>query len=188
MKYVPSIKLIAMFVGPALALHFLFLFSIPGFIMARVNAVMDAEGLPYNQFIVSERSTPQNQPVVRPSPDLAYSMCRFDVSSEPVLVKGAKWDSYGSIAVFDSRTNNVFASSLDENSGEPGAVILKLNSQSTANSAIDAQIPVVTVSNPQGVVLIRRLAPTQEEFDRSRELGVADICTELSKYSRTAAF
>ena len=51
-------------------------------------------------------ATADNQPIVRPSPDLAYSGCVFDVSKGPVLLDIAPVpDHYWSVSVFDARTD-----------------------------------------------------------------------------------
>ena len=39
-----------------------------------------------NRFVFSKMATADNQPIVRPSPDLSYSTCVFDLSKGPVLV------------------------------------------------------------------------------------------------------
>ena len=58
---------------------------IPGFIMGKATEGMAKRG-GYNVMAHGALSTPENQPIVRPSPDLAYSSCPFDLGGGPVEV------------------------------------------------------------------------------------------------------
>lgn len=62
-----------------------------------------------NRFVFGERVTQQSRNVVRPSPDLAYASCVYDLSDGPLLVSAAPSPDggYVSISVFDARTDNI---------------------------------------------------------------------------------
>jgi uncharacterized membrane protein len=61
---------------------------------------------PANQFAFAPMTTADNQTIVRPSPDLSYSTCVFDMSKGPVLVDVQPVpDHYWSVSIFDARTD-----------------------------------------------------------------------------------
>ncbi|MGB3754558.1 MAG: DUF1254 domain-containing protein [Parerythrobacter sp.] len=76
--------------------------------MNRVEARLTALGTPQHAFRLAPRMTPQTQTVVRPSPDLAYSICLYDLTAAPegLLVTMAAFDDYASLSFFDARTDN----------------------------------------------------------------------------------
>ena len=165
------------FLTVAALTHAVTLFNFPGIVMNQAFKRMEARGLPLHKFVLTDRATPENQPVVRPSPDLAYSICRFDVSDGPVRIKGASWDGYASLSVFDSQTNNVFATSLDNASSEPRSVIVALESDLPEGSSLAT--PVIQVKDGRGLALIRRLAPSDELFAETRRISAGDSCAPI---------
>ncbi|MBS0275527.1 MAG: DUF1254 domain-containing protein, partial [Proteobacteria bacterium] len=73
----------------------------------------------------------QNQPdehsrgVVRPSPDLLYSGCKFDLSKGALEVKAeVPPDTYWSVSAFDDDTNNFFALNDRQIGGQPLELII----------------------------------------------------------------
>ena len=76
----------AIFLLMAVIGHLIILNAIPSRIMSTAQARMADRGVGMYQWFVAPRMTPQTQTIVRPSPDLAYAICRFDVSDEPVLL------------------------------------------------------------------------------------------------------
>ena len=66
-----------------------------------------------NTMSYGQLATPANQPIVRPSPDLAYSSCPFDLSAGPLLIQYVPVAGrYSSLSVFNARTDVVFVLSL----------------------------------------------------------------------------
>jgi uncharacterized membrane protein len=158
------------------AAHFLTLNALPGRIMSKARDAMVQRGLPLHHWQMSPRVTPETQTIVRPSPDLAYAICLIDVSEGPVLITAPAWPEYGSLSIFDARTDNVYAGSLDarlpEATGER-KVVVALKGQDVSPFA-DAE-PVI-VSKPEALALIRRLAPTQALYDSAATLVPASKC------------
>lgn len=161
------------FIVIAACAHIAVLRTAPSAIMSKVMNVMAERGLPLHQFSLSPRITPKTQTIVRPSPDLAYSLCRFDLSDGPILISGTKWNGYGSLTIFDAETNAVFITSLNTASPNSNAVILTLN----ANVKPSADIHVLKLQKPKGLALIRRLAPTTELYNQAISLASSDMCT-----------
>ena len=54
-----------------------------------------AKGAGYNMMFAAPLATDKARAIVRPSPDLAYSTCPFDLSDGPVLVEVAPVPGHG---------------------------------------------------------------------------------------------
>ncbi|MEO1029700.1 MAG: hypothetical protein AAFX02_11670, partial [Pseudomonadota bacterium] len=92
-------------------------------------------------------------------------------------ISGSQWNGYASLSVFDSQTNNVFATSLDLASGEPASVVVAL--ERDLPEGTDLPTPVIVLKSPRGLALIRRLAPSDDLFEASKLIGQADSCAPI---------
>jgi uncharacterized membrane protein len=153
----------------AVGVHFALLQAAPAFIMGKALERLEEGGIPQHGFRLSPRITPQTQAVVRSSPDLAYSLCRFDFTANgrrPLIVRAAAWSGYASLSFYDARTDN-FATlrgsgdDMDTALLPPGA------------SAAPGQL--VSPSDT-GVILIRRLAPDDASHARVAAIASGDRC------------
>ncbi|MGK0266180.1 MAG: putative membrane protein [Maricaulis sp.] len=127
---------------------------IPGFIMTRAMDRMESGGAAVNAVMHAPPVTETSRNVVRPSPDILYSVCPFDLSLGPLLIQ-ARWPrsgSYASISLYDSRTNNIFTLS-DRDTERAPAIWLDLPDRAAVPAgAISVQSPTET-----GLVLYRRI-------------------------------
>lgn len=118
---------------------------------AAVNRVA-GEAAP-NRFNHAPPVDARRQFVVRPSPDLLYSTCPFDLSAGPLLVTAEPVPGhYSSISVFDHRTDVVFVRNDEQMAGRPMRIVLAL-----AGQAVPAGATVVRLSGATGIVLQRVL-------------------------------
>ncbi len=156
----------------AMASHFFVLGSIPGFIMNKARATFEAQGLPQYVFLQSPRQTPKTQRIVRPSPDLAYALCLFDTSSGPVRITAPIGEGYGSVSIFNDLTDNVFVGDLS-----PGS---DFESVTISHSRHKGDLEPDVLLNGAGTALIRRLAPTQAEYDQAAALISGATCEKLN--------
>jgi uncharacterized membrane protein len=105
-------------------------------------------------------STPANQPVVRPSPDLAYSTCPFDLSKGAVLITHVPVvGRYSSLSVFDARTDVAFVRNDAQAQGKPYQVALAREGQ-----AVPKGVTVVRLKYDRGIALIRLLLNAPSEI------------------------
>ncbi|MEL7540788.1 MAG: DUF1254 domain-containing protein [Pseudomonadota bacterium] len=148
----------------ACAGHFFVLSQIPGLVIGKAHQALQDQGIGQNVWVQTPRQTPQSQRIVRPSPDIAYAICRFDTRDGPVRISAPTWDGYGSLSIFNDRTDNVFVQDLSEISTFDGI---------TVRRRADDSSPDALILDGDGIALIRRLAPTQDAFDRAAVL-VAD--------------
>ncbi len=61
-----------------------------------------------NQIYHGKPVTSDSREVVRPSPDLLYSACPFDLSEQPLRITAAVPDGYFSVSGFGDNTDNFF--------------------------------------------------------------------------------
>lgn len=156
----------------AIGAHWATLAFAPSVIMDRALDALADRGIALHAFTAPTRITPQTQAVVRSSPDLFYSLCRYDLSQpgSRLEVTMAQWPDYQSLSFFDAETNNFLTY---RGTGERIAVSI------AAPGTAEAQ----TIASPttRGVVLIRRLAPTQEAFEVAKTISVGDACTLVTR-------
>jgi uncharacterized membrane protein len=152
----------------AAAVHALTLHLAPGFIMDRAMAALEARGVALHAFTTPNRVTPQSQSIVRSSPDLYYSLCRFDLDrpDASLTVRMAAWPDYQSLSFFDVRTDNFVVLR-----GTGKAVAVRLLPPGSAPAA-----GAIVSPTARGVILIRRLAPDAERFAAAGEAGKGDAC------------
>jgi uncharacterized membrane protein len=84
------------------------LWATPHVIMAKAMDKLGAGGI--NVMRHQGLPTAENRWIVRPSPDLAYSICVFDLSMGPVKIDAfVPPRRYWSLSVFDANTDNIFS-------------------------------------------------------------------------------
>ena len=141
----------------------------PPLIMDRAYTMLGQRGTPVHGFQLAPQMRPDTQSVVRPSPDLAYSGCRFDFAKAPkgLRVTMAAFDGYSSLSFYDARTINFKTIRGD---GEQREVILLPPSASDQGNAAPSE---------KGVILIRRLAATPEAYAQIVSVAEGDTCQPL---------
>lgn len=132
-----------------------------------------------NTVLHGERATEASRTIVKPSPDLLYSTCAFDVSRRPLkIVTGAPADTYWSVSLYADNTDNFFALNDSQAKGQPATIILLGPGQSAPVEA--AGTITVTAPSAKGLVLFRTLInddKREAEIDQARR---AATCQPLS--------
>lgn len=109
--------------------------------------------------------------IVRPSPDLAYSSCPYDVSQGPLLIDAVPVAApYWSLSIFDSRTDTVFVRNGGQAQGKPFRVVIARDGQ-----PVPAGYEAVRVKGARGIALVRILVADRASFptlDRARRATV----------------
>jgi uncharacterized membrane protein len=94
----------------AFAVHVASVALIPRLVMTvALNKMSAAHG--FNTMLYTPRPTSASRAVVRPSPDLLYSACPFDlgkIGGELRVHADAMPHTYWSVSIFDAETNNFF--------------------------------------------------------------------------------
>lgn len=119
--------------------------------------------------------TPENQPIVRPSPDLVYSTCPYDLSDGPVVVSVTPVPGrYSSLSIFDARTDVVFVRNDQQAKGKPFRIVLAREGQ-----AVPKGIEVVRVDYDRGIALIRLLLNSPAEFTALAPVRRQSSCRQV---------
>jgi uncharacterized membrane protein len=149
-------------------IHWLVVAEAPSFIMWRAMAKV-AQGR-MNAIAHGERATEASRAIVKPSPDLLYSTCPFDVSRRPLkIVTGAPSDTYWSVALYADNTDNFFVFNDAQAKGQPATIIVLGPGQSAPADTAGT----ITVNSPstRGLVLFRTLVNDENraaEIDQAR--------------------
>lgn len=172
-----KLKLLGLFIGAAVVGHVGLVMAVPHGLMKVAMNRMSGDGSRINQFSFGPRTTKDSRGVVRPSPDLAYSSCVYDLSKGPLLVSAAPSPNQGyvSLSVFAANTDNIAA--LDTTQYPQGIrFVLKRKGQ-----AAPVGVQVVESPSDKGIILDRRLAPSAELFAEVDKARRADSCAPLAQ-------
>ena len=136
----------------ALVVHLVTLYAVPRLIMRRALARMGAP----NAMHFGRRPTAASRGVVRPSPDMLYAVCPFNLSKGSLRVTAAvPHSTYWSVSAFDSATNNFFVRNDQQVAGDSLEILLLRRGQTLP--PLDNALQRVTVFAPseRGLILFR---------------------------------
>lgn len=161
--------------------HVATILAAPLVIMNQAINRLSGEGARINAFQFGPRTTQHSRGVVRPSPDLAYSTCVYDLTDGPILVEAAPSPDggYASVSVFDARTDNI---AVYDTTRHPEGIrfVLARKDQSRGFTGIPGPgSEVVWARYNRGIILDRRLAPTAGQFAIADQARRANKCTQL---------
>ena len=165
-----SWKWIAATLLVAAIVHGATVFLLPHLIMIRTMAGIAKLAGGTNTIMHAPRSTWRSRGVVRPSPDLLYSICVYDLGAADGAIRITTHDmpeTYWSVSVFDANTNNFYA--LNDRQAKTGAVDFLLVGPGRFAGA--GQSPVIEAPTNRGIVLFRTLVHDEShiaEIDAAR--------------------
>lgn len=159
-----------------LAAWYVTLAAAPTVIMDRAwERLADQTG--YNAMAHTPLVTAERQTIVRPSPDLAYSVCAFDLSKAPLEVTANPVpDHYWSLTVFDGVTNVAFVESDRDTGGKPIRIVL-----TTADQSVPKGIRKIVMPDAKGVALIRVLLKSRGEIGAVNAFRKKSFCRPLKQ-------
>jgi uncharacterized membrane protein len=140
----------------ATALHVLVIWLIPRALTA-VFLRRTAAQAGYNQVVLPPLPTEKSRDVVKPSPDLLYALCIFDISAGPVRISARPSPGYWSIALYARNSDNFFH--LNDLQLKGGRVELILSDVGQA-AELKARYPdaiLVHTTSTVGLMLTRSL-------------------------------
>lgn len=171
-----AVKLTLLFAAAAVAGHVGLVMATPHLLMNVAMKRISQDGKLVNQFYFGPRTTQESRGVVRPSPDLAYASCVFDLSEGPLLIEAAPSPNQGyvSLSVFAANTDNI---AVFDSAQSPQGMRFVLARE---GQAVPQGERVVISPSDKGIVLDRRLAPTAELFAAADQARRADTCSHLT--------
>jgi uncharacterized membrane protein len=147
----------------------------PDLIMSRAMSVMGTRGT--NVITHGERATAASRRIVKPSPDLLYSQCVFDVSRRPLkITTAAPANTYWSVAFYAANTDNFFVLNDTDAKGRPATIVLMGQGQTVPPQPEGTRI--VTAPTTRGIVLFRTLIDddTREaDLDKQRRAAKCEL-------------
>ncbi|MFM5918499.1 MAG: DUF1254 domain-containing protein [Novosphingobium sp.] len=170
-----TLKFAMLFIAGAAIGHVGLVLAAPSVIMGAAIKRASHDGAAINQFQFGPRTTKDSRAVVRPSPDLAYSTCIYDLSGGPLLISAAPSPNQGyvSVSVFAANTDNI---AVFDNNQQPQGIRFVLAQK---GQSVPAATKVVYSPSARGIILDRRLAPNAELFAAADQARRADTCAPL---------
>lgn len=157
----------------ALLVHFGTLYALPRLVMRRALRVM---GEP-NAMHFGTRPTAASRVVVRPSPDILYASCPFDLSSGPLRVTASvPHSTYWSVSAFDAATNNFFVRNDREVTGDSLELLLLQRGQTLPLSDNALQRVIVFAPSKRGLLLFRTVIDDNQHLSALEALQRHDRC------------
>lgn len=123
---------------------------------------------PSNQWVFAPPATHERRTVVRPSPDLLYSLCCYDVSNYPLRLTAVIPDNYWSISGFAMNTDNFFAINDKQAKSNPIEVVLIRKNMPYQDATGKAH--VIAAPTDRGIILIRTVITSKADLP-----GLAEI-------------
>jgi len=148
--------------------------AIPKVIMVKAMEGLSARGDGVNTMTLRAKADPYNQFVVRPSPDLLYSTCVYDLEPGPLQVTIGGTDGYLSVSFFDNITNNYETIQGEDLGTDLSRVILVGKGQAASTDDL-----VITSPSRKGLVLVRRQISGENALPRMTRAQFDDACRTL---------
>lgn len=169
-----SLKFIGIALVAAIGGYVGTLWMTPSFIMDRAwLGLSDAAGV--NNMLHLPMVGAARRGIVRPSPDLAYSICPFDLSKGPLQVHAEPVPGhYWSLTVFDSATNAVLVQSDRDTEGKAVDVALVREGQRPPDGFEPFGMP-----SDKGIALVRVLLNDRGEFPEVAEIRAGSSCKTI---------
>src|SRR5258708_5279462 len=136
-----------------------------------------------NPILHAPRPNANSRGVVRPSPDMLYSICVYDLNAAGGAIRVSTHDmpdTYWSVSLFDVDTNNFYA--LNDRQTKAGAADFVLTASGA--SAGSAGLPVVVPPSNRGIVLFRTLINDDShmaDIDAKRRFAACRPYTEAGR-------
>jgi uncharacterized membrane protein len=169
-------KLTLLFVAATAVGHLGLVLGVPYFLMNVAMNRVSQDGKLINQFAFGSRTTQNSRNIVRPSPDLAYATCAYDLSDGPLLIEAAPSPEAGyvSVSVFAANTDNI---AVFDSSQSPDGISFVL---ARAGQPVPVGAQVVISPSVRGIVLDRRLAPNADLFAAADQARRGDKCQPVT--------
>lgn len=150
---------VAVFVFAA-GLHALTIYSLPSLIMDRAESRLLKAG-EMNAAIHAPRVNSDSRGVVRPSPNLLYSLCVYNLEAGPLRVSSPVPEGYWSLSIYNNNTDNFFVLN-DRQAGGDKVEFLLIGPESRADNPNN--LPLIDAPTNDGIVLMRSLIGDEGGF------------------------
>jgi uncharacterized membrane protein len=158
-----TLKWAAATLALAVIIHILTVAAMPRVVMLLAShRILNKSGAGLNTLLHAPRVTVDSRDVVKPSPDLLYSLCVYDVSAKPLRITAPVPDTYWSISFYQTNTDNFYV--LNDRQARTNPVkIVVVGPDMPVPDIADAQ--VVVAPTTRGVFLLRSLIMDEGKLD-----------------------
>lgn len=135
-----------------------------------------------NTALLAPRPDASARKIVRPSPDLLYTACAFDVSGHPLHVTGPLPEGYASVSGFASDTRNFF--SVNDRQVQrlaDGSRRFDIVIATAVVPLADPSAQLVIAPSSRGLVLFRTLIPRDADLPALLDIQAAQRCEPLAR-------
>lgn len=170
------LALLATVLAVAVATHLAVVLAVPRVLTTIAANRISQNGALNNRWIYPPRATEASREIVRPSPDLAYAACVFDLRDGPVRITVTPGAAYTSLSLYAPNTDATVINArvpVDLVIARPGQVVP------------DGPWDVHRTSDRWGIALQRRLASTDAAFGDADRLRRQDRCQPLHPLEST---
>lgn len=171
-----SIKWIAATIVLAVLFHLVTVMVYPTFIMRVVMNRMETMYGGANRLLHAPPTTAESRRVVRPSPDLLYSACVYDVSKGPIKITASIPDTYWSISFYETNTDNFFVKNDRQVQSKEAAFILKGRGKP---DPVSGGAEVIEAPTDKGLFLLRMLINDENSLDDLIDIQKQAACVPL---------
>lgn len=132
--------------------------------------------IPRNAMIPAPPTTEQSRNVVRPSPDILYSVCIYDVSQKPLLFTCKIPDGYWSLSFYGDNTDNFFVINDRQTKTDPVNILL-VDKNSNVTGYENAV--VVRAATDKGLAVVRMIVPDENALPGLIEVQKQASCRQV---------
>jgi uncharacterized membrane protein len=158
-----TLKWVLATLGLAVVIHVLTVAAVPRAVMYMASKrILNKSGAGVNRLLHAPRVTVNSRDVVKPSPDLLYSLCVYDVSTRPLRVIAPVPDTYWSISFYQSNTDNFYVLNDRQAKTNPVKIVL-VGPDMPVPDIADAEVVVAPAA--RGVFLLRSLIMDEGKLD-----------------------
>ncbi len=165
----------------AMLVHLGSLYAIPHLVMARALTKLGTA----NTMHIGHRPDASSRAVVRPSPDILYAACPFDLSNGPLRVTAQiPHGTYWSISAFDSATNNFFVHNDSQITGNSLEVLLMRRGQAWPPLGNALERVLLISPTTKGLVLLRTVIDDDKNVPALQAMLRKSTCQTVATAAR----
>jgi uncharacterized membrane protein len=170
------IKWIVATVIVAVIVHLVVVKIYPNIIMGAVMKKLEKVYQGNNKLIHAPQTTDKSRNVVRPSPDLLYSACVYDVSEYPIRITAKVPETYWSISFYRTNTDNFFVKNDRQVKSRDVAFILVSKGKSVPDAG---GAEVIEAPTDKGFFIIRMLVKDEARINDLIEVQKQATCSPV---------
>lgn len=174
-----SAKVIIAVLAVATVTHVAYIVVTPYVVMRIAMARIAEQAGGINRPLSTLPPTHRSRSIVKPSPDLVYTSCVFDISAGPVLVSGTPSPDYWSVALYAANSDNFHVVNDRQVIASKTAFIIADAKRRPVIPAQHRWLPVVEPPTTNGIVLFRYLALDRAGLALAQAAQKTAVCNQL---------